>query len=348
MDPLHRYHSILKGSRSPAYALAKSFPLSFDDSDADDDLWKLHDRSVGSLGTEPPNREVQEGEGDLLRLKLQLMERMIKRCELCEHRCHVDRLAGKKGKCGVGEARIASMFLHHGEEAPLVPSFTVFFAGCNFQCVFCQNFDISTDPRAGREVPPESLARRIENLTDVGRAGFHVSLVREWGEKAKNVNWVGGEPTPNLGYVLQVLGQCRANIPQIWNSNMYMSERCMSLLHGTVDVYLADFKYGNDECAQRLSRIPDYFPVVSRNHIQAAKHADLIVRHLMLPGHLECCTKPILRWLAENTPNALVNVMDQYRPMHLAGDHPELRSGVKIKDHEEAIELARDLDLHLM
>lgn len=348
MDPLHRYHSILKGSRSPAYALVKSFPLSFDDSDADDDLWKLHDHSVGSLGTEPPSREVQEGEADLLRLKLQLMERMIKRCELCEHRCRVDRLAGKKGKCGVGEARIASTFLHHGEEAPLVPSFTVFFAGCNFQCVFCQNFDISTDPRAGREVPPESLARRIENLTDVGRAGFHVSLVREWGEKARNVNWVGGEPTPNLRYVLQVLNQCRANIPQIWNSNMYMSERCMSLLHGMVDLYLADFKYGNDECAQRLSKIPDYFPVVSRNHIQAAKHADLIVRHLMLPGHLECCTNPILRWLAENTPNALVNVMDQYRPTHLAGDYPELRSGVNIKDHEEAIELAHDLGLHLM
>jgi putative pyruvate formate lyase activating enzyme len=238
--------------------------------------------------------------------------------------------------------------LHHGEEAPLVPSFTVFFAGCNFECVFCQNYDISTDPNCGREVPPESLARRIENLTDVGRAGFHVSLVREWGEKARNVNWVGGEPTPNLRYVLEVLKECRANIPQIWNSNMYMSERTMQLLQGTVDLYLADFKYGNDECATRLSGAKDYTRVVKRNHKLAAAQADVIVRHLMLPGHLECCTIPVLDWLAKNTPDVLVNVMDQYRPSHRANEFLELRGGVRMKDYEQALDHAHSLGLRLI
>ncbi|MDD1770573.1 MAG: radical SAM protein [Methanomassiliicoccales archaeon] len=341
MEPLRRYWSILKGIESPAYFTAKARRIDFSAKMRDKELWKVHDRAIVS--------SIEgEGKGDLLSLKMLLAERMLSDCELCENRCGVDRSKGEKGECGVGPAKIASMFLHHGEEAPLVPSFTVFFSGCNFECAFCQNFDISTDPDAGREVPPESLARRIENLTDIGRAGFHVSLVREWDEKARNVNWVGGEPTPNIEFVLRVLKECRANIPQVWNSNMYMSERCMALLDGVVDVYLSDFKYGNDECAKRLSDVDDYFKIVSRNHLLAAKNADMIVRHLMLPGHFECCTKTVLEWLAENLPGALVNVMDQYRPMHRAESFPELRGPVPRKDYEAAVALARKLKLSLV
>ncbi|MGD1060790.1 MAG: radical SAM protein [Methanomassiliicoccales archaeon] len=342
MEPLRRYWSILKGTESPAYIKAKARGVDFSSKMSDRQLWKLHDSAVSAPGREG------EGKGDLPSLKLLLTRRMLKNCELCENRCGVDRSKGEKGECGVGPAKIASMFLHHGEEAPLVPSFTVFFSGCNLDCAFCQNFDISTDPGAGREVPPESLARRIENLTDVGQAGFHVSLVSDWGEKARNVNWVGGEPTPNIEFVLLVLEECKANIPQVWNSNMYMSEDCMRLLDGVVDVYLSDFKYGNDECARRLSGVDHYFSIVSRNHQLAAKSADMIVRHLMLPGHLECCTKPVLRWLANTLPGALVNVMDQYRPMHRAAEFSELRSMVPRGDYEEAIALARKLKLILV
>jgi len=74
----------------------------------------------------------------------------------------------------------------------------------------------------------------------------------------------------------------------------------------------------------------------------------MIVRHLMLPGHLECCTKPVLRWLANTLPGALVNVMDQYRPMHRAAEFSELRSMVPRGDYEEAIALARKLKLILV
>jgi putative pyruvate formate lyase activating enzyme len=342
MEPLRRYWSILKGGEMPAYLKAKARRLDFTSRMSDRQLWSIHDDALHS------QNGIGKGKTDLLSLKLLLAERMMKNCELCENRCGVDRSRGEKGECGLGPAKVASMFLHHGEEEPLVPSFTVFFSGCNFECAFCQNFDISTDPDAGREVPPDSLARRIENLTDIGRAGFHVSLVREWGERARNVNWVGGEPTPNLEFVLRVLQECRANIPQIWNSNMYMSESCIRLLHGIVDLYLSDFKYGNDRCAKRLSGIDAYFEIVSRNHLLAAKHADMLVRHLMLPGHQECCTKPILHWLAENLPGVLVNVMDQYRPMHRAESYPELRGVVPRKDYEEAVALAKKLKLNLV
>jgi putative pyruvate formate lyase activating enzyme len=185
----------------------------------------------------------------------------------------------------------------------------------------------------------------LENLSEVGRAGFKVTLVREWGERAKNINWVGGEPTPNLAYILKVLGETRSNLPQIWNSNMYMSEETMWLLGGVVDVFLADLKYGDDDCARKFSKVDDYFQVVTRNHIMGSKYADLLIRHLMLPGHLECCTFPILEWIAKNVPNAMVNIMDQYRPMHLASRFPELTANVSAVEHNAALARAKELGL---
>ncbi len=340
---MQRYHAILKGQSRPSFQRSKSIPAEYPPEGDVESLWKAHSKAMRSR----TEKGTTEGRS-LLDLKVLLAQRMLSSCELCERRCKADRSSGRRGKCGVLEARIASHFMHHGEEAPLVPSYTIFFAGCNLGCVFCQNCDISTDPDAGRHIPYDLMARRLENLSEVGRAGFKVTLVREWGEKARNVNWVGGEPTPNLAYVLQVLNETRSNLPQIWNSNMYMSEESMRLLDGAVDLFLSDLKYGNDDCARNYSKVDDYFRVVTRNHRLASKHADLLVRHLMLPGHLECCTYPVLEWLAKNVPEATVNIMDQYRPMYLAHEHPELMRRVAMEEHQAAVRYATRLGLSLL
>lgn len=340
---MHRYHSILKGQMRPSFQSSKSILAEFSPDGNLDDLWRSH-----SKATKSRSEKTSAKAKSLFDLKVVIAQKMLSSCELCERRCKVDRASGHKGKCGVLEAKIASQFMHHGEERPLVPSYTVFFAGCNFECVFCQNCDISTDPDAGRHISFDLMARRLENLSEVGRAGFKVTLVREWGEKAKNVNWVGGEPTPNLAYVLEVQRETKSNLPQIWNSNMYMSQESMRLLEGAVDVFLADLKYGNEDCARKYSKVDDYFRVVTRNHKLGAKHADLLVRHLMLPGHLECCTIPILDWLAKNVPEAVVNIMDQYRPMHLAHEYPELMARVSHEEHQSAVLHATELGLSLL
>jgi putative pyruvate formate lyase activating enzyme len=340
---LRRYQSIVKGQASPSFQSAKSIQAELIPDASLEAMWKAHSKATRSR-----KERRSPSDSNLLDLKIAIAERMTSSCELCERRCRADRASGKRGRCGVLEAKIASQFMHHGEERPLVPSYTIFFAGCNFECVFCQNCDISTDPDAGRAYPIDLMARRLENLSEVGQAGFKVTLVREWGERARNINWVGGEPTPNLAYVLKVLRETRSNLPQIWNSNMYMSEEAMRLLDGTVDLYLADLKYGNDECASRYSKVDDYLRVVTRNHKLAIKHADLLVRHLMLPGHLDCCTLPALDWLAKNVPEATINIMDQYRPMHLAHEHPELMARVSQGDYHAAIRHATDLGLCLL
>jgi putative pyruvate formate lyase activating enzyme len=257
-------------------------------------------------------------------------EEILSSCRLCERRCGVDRTSGERGFCRVLESRVSSEFLHYGEEPELVPSYTIFFSGCTFSCVFCQNWDISQNPAGGVYIKPETLASMINGVS------------------ARNVNWVGGEPTPNLPYILRVLTHVKKNIPQVWNSNMYLTEEAMTLLDGVMDVYLTDFKYGNDACALKYSNAPKYWEIITRNHLEARRQAEVLVRHLVLPGHVECCTKPVLAWIAGNLPNVRVNVMDQYRPEYEAREFPEIARKLDRNEYKEAIEYGKKLRLNLV
>ncbi|MHA1861026.1 MAG: radical SAM protein, partial [Candidatus Ranarchaeia archaeon] len=241
-----------------------------------------------------------------LQLKNDIALRMLSDCQFCERRCRKNRLENEKGFCGLdSRAKISSSFLHLGEEAPLVPSGTIFFTSCTFQCVFCQNFDISMDPGNGIPITQQQLADISERLASKG---------------AKNINYVGGEPTPNLHLIIGSLQYLSVNIAQLWNSNMYCSSETMKLLYDIIDIWLPDFKYGDNQCAMRLSNVPHYFDIVSRNHYNVYHEtvkpstSGMIIRHLVLPGHAECCSIPILKWIRDKIPNVLVNIMDQYRP----------------------------------
>lgn len=265
-----------------------------------------------------------------LDLKIKIAEKIFENCYFCERRCYVNRNIDK-GFCNVGKPRIASEFIHMGEEAPLVPSHTIFFAGCNFECIYCQNYDISQFPEHGTEISEEMLAEIIDKRRKEG---------------SRNVNFVGGDPTPNLPYILKTMRLCKENVPVVWNSNFYMSEDVMKLLDGFVDLYLSDFKYGPDGCAQRLSGVVDYWKIVTRNHLMAKESGDMIIRHLVLPGHVECCSKPILKWISENLGNkTVVNIMGQYRPVYKANKSPEIMRYPSHEEMEETINYAKKLGL---
>jgi putative pyruvate formate lyase activating enzyme len=323
---LSNYFSILKGDKLPAFLSEAAQGI---DSDLEQDtpiLWADHDTFLAANGrtADPINT--------LIDLKIELTQRITESCHLCERQCGVNRLAGERGYCKAGDARIASKFVHWGEEPDIIPSYTIFFNRCTFRCIFCQNWDIS-QRRAGKRIPPEILSRDIERMMG----------------NVRNVNWVGGEPTPNLAYILGVLRLCSAPLPQIWNSNMYMSRETMRLLRGVVDMYLSDFKYGPGDCAEELSDAPNYWKIVTRNHGLANEHAEIVMRHLVLPGHVVCCTKPILEWVKENldTSRVAVNIMDQYRPEHEAFHHEKIGRRIKYGEYNEAYRYAEDLGLTL-
>jgi len=126
-----------------------------------------------------------------------------------------------------------------------------------------------------------------------------------------------------------------------------MSEKTMSILDGIVDMHLSDFKYGNNECGLRLSKVPKYFDVCSRNHFIVADNTEITIRHLVLPNHLECCTKPVLKWIADNVRDkAVVNIMAQYRPEYKAHEHPDINRSVRREEMEEAINYAKKLNIN--
>ena len=248
-------------------------------------------------------------------------------CELCARSCRAQRSDGKAGECGVADKLyVSSYFDHYGEEEFLVPSFTVFFKSCNFDCQFCQNWDISQpdDDVNESNISVEQLAELIEQH-----------------DNCKNVNFVGGEPTPYLPFILETLAQVKSKIPVVWNSNFYMSPDAMEILKGVVDIYLSDFKYGNNECGKRLSKVDDYFDIVSENHIKAFADAELVIRHLVMPNHIECCTRPIFKFIKDNFGrDVIVNVMKQYRPAYKASEYPEINRETTYGDMEQALLLA--------
>lgn len=333
---LRRYFDVLEGRVPARFILCRKVEVGVDPSAPISELWREHEEGMRKLrvmmrrvdsGAVRPD-EIPVPRFSLMDLKVELARRIMESCRICERRCGVNRLSGEVGFCGVGKtARVASEFMHYGEEAVLVPSYTIFFAGCTFSCVFCQNWDISQFPDAGVEASPRQLARLVERARDEG---------------ARNVNWVGGNPDPNLATILEALNECEVSISSVWNSNMYYSQETASLLSGTQDIYLTDFKWFSDSCAVKYSKVQRYLEVVGRNHRIAHRDAEMIIRHLVMPGHVECCTGPILRWIAENlSPDVRVNLMDQYRPCYRANEYPEINRRITEEEYARALELAR-------
>jgi putative pyruvate formate lyase activating enzyme len=311
------YYNVMKGYKPAKFLICKYIEANINLEDSNKRLWLEHDelsklfdiyyeRIKGGekieLAVKHPN---------FLDLKAELANRMLKECNMCEWNYKVDRSKGKVGVCRLDyKTRVASYFKHFGEEAPLVNnqgSGTIFFTGCIFKCVFCQNWDISQYPLAGDEVDEYALADIMKHL---------------YLEGAANINFVGGEPTPNLHTIIASMKHMPFSIPMIWNSDMYDSIDSIKLLMHIIDLWLPDFKYGNDECARRLSNIPRYLDIVARNH-RLVYGNDMIIRHLVMPNHLECCTKPILRWIKDNMPDVLINIMDQYYPAYKVLRYPD-------------------------
>jgi putative pyruvate formate lyase activating enzyme len=342
------YGMVSNDLRPAKYRIARRVPCHIDlNSASDETLWKEHTRL--SESTHALLDELNSQERDitalpmppvsLLDLKANLLSRMIRRCTFCEWKCKVDRVSGvKKGACKLGSiGRVSTWFPHFGEEPPLVGrggSGTIFFSSCTFRCVFCQNWDISQDPSSGAPVDSRQLALVMKSLRAEG---------------ALNINFVGGEPTPNLHTIVGAMNQLDVNVPMLWNSNMYCSEEAMQILADLIDIWLPDFKYGNDKCAIRLSKAPRYFEVVARNHEFAHLNGDMIIRHLVMPNHIECCTKPVLHWISEHCPRAVVNIMGQYHPDHLVVEqhsaYPDIARRPTTEEMRAAYDYADSLDL---
>ena len=284
-------------------------------------------------------------------------------CECCPRKCGVNRLAGKTGFCRIGAAtQIAHAGLHRGEEPPISGtrgSGTIFFAGCNLRCVFCQNHQISQEfqPSQAKTLTTEALAAEMLRLADAG---------------AHNINLVS--PSHVIFQAADAVVAAKAKglaIPIVYNSNGYDSVDALRQVRGLVDIYLPDIKYLSNDLAQRYSAVSDYadiIPSVLREMLDQVGHLELdddgiarrglLVRHLVLPGTVDN-SRQCLALLAQlspaspgrsptppgRSPAIHDSIMSQYSPQHRAAEHPEINRPLTIREYDEVTDYALELGL---
>ena len=234
-------------------------------------------------------------------------------CQLCPRRCCADRTAGELGFCGCGDvALVAKTMLHKWEEPALAGdggSGAIFFGGCTLGCKYCQNRAISGGA-VGKPTDSAGLRRMMEELIHQG---------------AENINLV--TPTHFLPTILPAL-EPKLSVPVVYNCGGYERVETLRRLAGKVDIYLPDLKYADSRLAAQLSGAADYFRVATEAITEMFHQtgpvrwqgdkvvSGVIVRHLILPGHVENSLK-VLDWLGEHfhSGEVLVSLMRQYTPM---------------------------------
>ncbi|MBU2102596.1 MAG: radical SAM protein [Candidatus Omnitrophota bacterium] len=266
-------------------------------------------------------------------------------CDICPRSCRVNRGKGERGACGLaGEMRVYTAFLHHGEEPAISGiggSGTIFFSGCNLQCVYCQNYRFSHQG-AGRILSTRELAHVMLSLEKKG---------------AHNINLV--TPTHLLPQIVEALDMALAQglaSPIVYNTSGYESPAIIRLLEGIVDIYLPDMKYIRPETAKSYSAAPDY-PRINQEAIIAMSaqaqtalwdgdllRSGIIVRHLVLPGHVDE-SLAVIAWLKEHLPRALVSVMFQYQPYHKASVYPRLTERIRRHEYQAIRDQVEELGL---
>ncbi len=234
-------------------------------------------------------------------------------CNLCPRRCGVDRTAGKVGWCRCPDtALVAKTMLHKWEEPALAPkgkSGAIFFGGCTLGCRYCQNRVISDCP-TGTPTDSRGLRQIMEALIAQG---------------AENIDLV--TPTQYLPTLLSALTP-KLSVPVVYNCGGYENVETIQKLKGLVDIYLPDLKYADGRLAAALSGAEDYFSTATAairemvNQVGAPRWdgekliRGVVIRHLILPGHVENSLK-VLDWIGDTFApgQVLVSLMRQYTPM---------------------------------
>jgi len=270
-------------------------------------------------------------------------------CTLCPRGCKVNRSEGQIGFCGVADVPlVSSVGPHFGEESVLVGlggSGTIFFAGCNLGCIFCQNFDISHH-RHGRQVTIGQLARSMLELQNYG---------------CSNINFV--TPThviPAIAAAIELARKKGLRLPTVYNTGGYDSLETLKLLDGFIDIYMPDMKYSDSEVGRQLSNAPDYWQVnqaaVKQMHRQVGDlqvekglaTRGLLVRHLILPNQL-AGSYEIIDFLAEEiSSSTTINVMAQYRPCYKASSYPQINRRPTLEEIESVRQYAIQKGLNVL
>lgn len=281
--------------------------------------------------------------------RLTRADEIMKNCTSCPRNCLVDRTSEELGTCQSRDLPIVSSYTPHFGEEPILSGTrgagNIFFGNCNLRCDYCQNFVISQNPKAEirNEVSHERLAEIMIELQSLN---------------CHNIGLVS--PTH---FAVPILKSIRLaiekglNLPIIYNTNGYDSVEMLMLYKDVIDIYLPDFKYGNNDYGRRYSKVPDYFDkaklaikemyeqvggeLVYENSVVVR---GLIIRHLVLPNGL-AESEEVFRFISELDPKIHISLMAQYYPTNRAGKNILLYRAVRHSEFARVTELLDKYEL---
>ena len=275
------------------------------------------------------------------------MLELLKNCNLCPHKCDINRTEGKIGRCKATNNIKVALYSVHNFEEPCISgkrgSGTIFFSNCNLNCIYCQNYEISQLGK-GKEIS-------IKELSEI--------FIEQQKRNVENINLV--TPTSYVPQIIEAIKVAREkglNIPIVYNTNGYENVETIKMLDGYVDVYLPDLKYYYNDIAKEYSKIDNYFETATRAIKEMEKQVGkciidkngimkkgIIIRHLVLPNNIEN-SKKILKWIKENMKTTTyVSVMAQYFPTYKAKESLELNRKLTEQEWEEIEEYIEKLEI---
>lgn len=222
-----------------------------------------------------------------------------------------------------GQPEIYASWISLSEEAGPEPAYLVGLSGCPRACQFCHaRNDWGALPR--------------ERLTPATMA-THLLAARK--SAARSVQFTGGEPAVWLPSIVAAL-PAAPGLPLTLNTSLPVP------LHLDPDrlqpfaELIVSLKFGQDRCARRLCGDGHYLgPVRERLLALADLGIALRIRHLVMPGHLDCCLVPTLAWVERCLPHVPVTLLLGYVPP-AAATAPELLGTLNGREHEMVLALA--------
>ncbi len=269
---------------------------------------------------------------------------MYDNCNLCPRKCNINRNLNNGFCKNSNDIRIAKAYPHMFEEPCISYKYgsgTIFFSGCNLKCIYCQNKEISSG-NYGKIISIERLSQIMLELQD---------------KKCHNINLV--TPTHFVQSIIEAIKLSRKNglnIPIIYNTSGYESVDTIKMLDGYIDIYLTDFKYYNNEIANKYSKAYNYFKYASlaleemKRQIPNNIFEDeilkkgIIVRHLVLPNNIDD-SKKILSYLYNKYKNDIIySIMNQYTVIEKL-PFDELNRSITSEEYNEIIDYAYNLGI---
>lgn len=233
-------------------------------------------------------------------------------CFDCPRMCKAGSFCGKEE----GKVRIAKVMRHFFEEPIICEEKkgcgAIFFSYCSLRCAYCQNYPISHEGRG----------------IDYDNAGLKKLMQTVAGSDVTSLDLV--TPTHYTSVLLDVFSDFHSPVPVVWNTSGYERSENIEKLSKFVDIFLFDFKYCDNNLSIKYSKATDYFDKCM-SALKAARRCipediiengvmkkGIIVRHLVLPGHIDDSVKIFEKIKEELGTDLFVSVMSQFSPCYKA------------------------------